>query len=88
MEGGIDAWRKAGLEVARDRRQPLELMRQVQITVGVMILLGVVLSSLVDPLFMLLPAFAGVGLMVSGTTGWCGMARLLHRMPWNRPASA
>lgn len=29
LEGGLDAWRKAGLPFAEDRRQPLELMRQV-----------------------------------------------------------
>src|SRR3546814_18710341 len=34
IEGGIDAWRRAGLEVAADRRQPLEMMRQVQLAAG------------------------------------------------------
>ena len=29
LEGGLDAWKKAGLPVAVDRRQPLELQRQV-----------------------------------------------------------
>jgi rhodanese-related sulfurtransferase len=27
VEGGLDAWKRAGLPVAEDRRQPLELMR-------------------------------------------------------------
>ena len=27
LEGGLDAWKKAGLPVAVDRRQPLELQR-------------------------------------------------------------
>src|SRR5205814_308993 len=31
VEGGLDAWKKAGLPVVADRRQPLELQRQVQI---------------------------------------------------------
>src|SRR3546814_18994344 len=34
LEGGIDAWRRAGLEVAADRRPPLELLRQVQLVAG------------------------------------------------------
>ena len=31
VEGGLDAWKKAGLPVVADRQQPLELQRQVQI---------------------------------------------------------
>jgi hypothetical protein len=26
----------------------------------------------------------GAGLIVAGTTRWCGMAKLIARMPWNR----
>jgi hypothetical protein len=26
----------------------------------------------------------GTGLIVAGVTRWCGMARLIARMPWNR----
>ena len=40
IAGGLDAWRKAGLPVATDRRQPLELQRQVQIGAGTLALLG------------------------------------------------
>jgi rhodanese-related sulfurtransferase len=29
LDGGIDAWKKAGLPVAVDRGQPIEIMRQV-----------------------------------------------------------
>jgi hypothetical protein len=38
------------------------------------------------PVFFGLAAFVGAGLVMAGTTGWCGMARLLAHMPWNRPA--
>lgn len=84
IEGGIDAWRRAGLEVVTDRRQPLELMRQVQLVAGGLVLLGVTLGFLVGPGFFILSAFVGAGLMVAGATGWCGMANLLRWMPWNR----
>lgn len=86
LEGGLDAWRKAGLPVVTDRRQPLELMRQVQLAAGGLILLGVLLGYLVSPAFFAISGFVGAGLMTAGATGWCGMARLLRRMPWNRPA--
>ncbi len=88
IEGGIDAWRSAGLEVVVDRHQPLELMRQVQLAAGGLVLLGAVLGFLVSPAFFLLSGFVGAGLMVAGATGWCGMATLLRHMPWNRRMAA
>jgi len=84
VEGGMDGWRKAGLAVARDKGQPLELMRQVQLGAGGLVLLGVMLGFLVAPGFFALSAFVGAGLMVAGATGWCGLATVLRRMPWNR----
>jgi rhodanese-related sulfurtransferase len=84
VEGGLDAWRRAGLPVAEDRRQPLELMRQVQIAAGSMVVLGVVLGALVSPWLYLLAGFVGAGLVFAGITGTCGLARLLRVMPWNR----
>jgi rhodanese-related sulfurtransferase len=84
LEGGIDAWKKAGLPVAFDRRQPIEIMRQVQIAAGSLILAGVALGYLAGPMFYLLSGFVGAGLTVAGVTGFCGMARLLALMPWNR----
>lgn len=84
VEGGIEAWRKAGLATVEDKSQPLPLMRQVQIAAGVLILLGVVLGYSVSSAFFLLSAFVGAGLTLAGVTGFCGMARLLAIMPWNR----
>jgi rhodanese-related sulfurtransferase len=86
LDGGLDAWKAAGLPVEEDRGQPLELMRQVQIAAGLLVLLGVALGFLVTPALFGLAAFVGAGLLVAGATGWCGMARLLAAMPWNRRA--
>ena len=88
VEGGIDAWKAAGLPVAENRKAPLELMRQVQIGAGSLVLLGVLGGAFVTPLLYLLAGFVGAGLVVAGVTGFCGMARLLRLMPWNRPAAA
>lgn len=87
LDGGLDAWRRAGLPVEADAGAPLELMRQVQLVAGALILLGVGLGFLVAPAWFALAAFVGAGLMMAGATGWCGMARLLAVMPWNRPAA-
>lgn len=84
LEGGLDAWKKAGLPVTVDARQPLEIMRQVQITAGSLVVLGVVLGTWAAPAFYGLSAFVGAGLMFAGISGWCGMAKLLALLPWNR----
>lgn len=85
LEGGIEAWKAAGLPVQKDHKQPIEIMRQVQITAGSLVLLGIILGTWVHPGFYGLSAFIGAGLTFAGTTGWCGMAKLLALMPWNRP---
>ncbi|MBF9233807.1 rhodanese family protein [Microvirga alba] len=87
LEGGINAWKKAGLPVAQDKTQPLELMRQVQIAAGSLTLLGVLLGAYVHPGFYALSGFVGAGLIFAGVTGFCGMARLLAFAPWNRKAA-
>lgn len=86
VEGGLDAWKKAGLPVAADRSQPLELQRQVQIGAGGLTFLGALLGILVSPWFLAVPLFVGAGLLTAGITGFCGMARLLVHAPWNRAA--
>jgi rhodanese-related sulfurtransferase len=88
LDGGIDAWRRAGLPTVADRSQPIEVMRQVQITAGALVLLGVLLGISVAPGFLFLAGFVGAGLLFAGASGWCGMATLLRKMPWNRRAVA
>jgi rhodanese-related sulfurtransferase len=84
LGGGLDAWRKAGLPVATDRRAPIELNRQVQIGAGSIVLVGTLLGLMVSPWLFALPLFVGGGLTMAGVTGFCGMAMLLMRAPWNR----
>ncbi len=84
LDGGIEAWKAAGYGVHSNAKAPLEIMRQVQITAGLLILTGVALGWLVNPAFYALSAFVGAGLTFAGATGWCGMAMLLKAMPWNR----
>jgi rhodanese-related sulfurtransferase len=88
IDGGLDAWKKAGLPVVTDRRQPIELQRQVQIGAGSLAFLGTMLGLFASPWFFIIPAFVGAGLMVAGVTGFCGMARILMRAPWNRATYA
>lgn len=84
MKGGLNAWKAAGYPVLEDRRQPLPLMRQVQIAAGALAFFGTLSGAFLSPVFYLIPGFVGAGLMFAGLTGWCGMAKLLAMMPWNR----
>lgn len=88
LEGGIEAWKQAGLPVARDTRRPIEMQRQVQIIAGSLVVAGIGLSQFVAPGFLALSAFVGTGLVFAGVSGWCGMAKVLAVMPWNRRGTA
>ncbi|HUW74233.1 MAG TPA: rhodanese-like domain-containing protein [Methyloceanibacter sp.] len=86
LSGGIDAWKQAGLPVVTDKSQPIEIFRQVMIGAGSLILAFVLLGAFAAPAFYGLAGLVGVGLVFGGVSGWCGMAKLLEVMPWNRPA--
>lgn len=92
LAGGIEAWKHAGKPTIKPAKAPkLPVMRQVQLTAGFLVALGVALGVTVTPWFLVLSAFVGCGLMFAGATGWCGMAMILAKMPWNRsskPAGA
>lgn len=88
LEGGIDAWKAAGLPVIADRGKPLDIMRQVQIAGGAIILISVLLVLIHSPAWVLLAGGVGIGMLHAGLTGSCAMTRLLEPMPWNRPKTA
>ncbi len=88
LDQGLAGWKKAGLRTVVNRRMPIPIQRQVQITAGLMVLLGVVLGFTVSPWFFGLSGFVGAGLTFAGLSGTCAMANLLALMPWNRRALA
>lgn len=84
LAGGIAAWKSANLPTIVPKKAVLPLMQQVQITAGSLVVIGLLLGWLVTPGFYLLSGFVGCGLVFAGITGWCGMAKVLGAMPWNR----
>lgn len=75
LEGGLDAWKKAGLPVVADASQPMELQRQVQITAGSLIVLGAVLGATASLGSMRSPALWARDLfspVPRGSAGWLG----------------
>jgi rhodanese-related sulfurtransferase len=83
VEGGITAWDEAG-HPTNSFTQRMPLMRQVLLVAGLLILIGFTGAHMVSEYFGLIVLAVGVGLTLSGLTGWCGMAMMLSRMPWNK----
>ena len=84
LEGGILAWKEAGLPVTASGKKVLPLDRQVQLAISLMILVGMMLGHFVSYTWFVLPLIAGLGLLNAGLTGWCGLAKIMAKTPWNR----
>jgi len=104
MAGGIEGLKRAGLPTAKPGATEttpcdcgcaaqtgghgFDVMRQTQMTIGVMVLTGVLLGHFVSPWFLILSGFMGCGLMMAGITGLCPLASFMAKMPWNRSPAA
>lgn len=84
LEGGISAWSAQGCEIETSGKFFLPLDRQVQLTIGLGVFVGSILGYLVSPSFFLLCGFFGSGLIFAGLSGYCGLAILMAKMPWNK----
>lgn len=83
LDGGMEAWLRAGLPVGTSERKPWSLERQVRAIAGSLVLLLTILGLTVSPWFFAGTLFVGGGLLFAGVTDLCLMATLLGRMPWN-----
>ena len=86
LDGGINGWLAAGQPVIRGAAR-ISLERQVRIIAGALVAIGAVLALLVNPLFALLPAAVGSGLVFAGVSDICAMGMLLGKLAYNRPAT-
>lgn len=84
FEGGILEWKNQNKPTVSATRNHFPIMRQVQITAGILILISTSLAITLHIGFLAIAAFVGAGLTFAGITGFCGMAKLLNLMPWNR----
>ena len=84
VDGGTNAWVSAGFPVAQGARSVIALDRQMRITAGTLIVLGVAIGALWHPAGYWLAGLIGAGLMVAGISNTCGMTMVLAKMPWNQ----
>ena len=83
LAGGIEAWSSDNLPI-ESLAKVISINRQVMITAGSIVLLGMLLGSLIHQGYYLLSTFVGAGLVFAGATGNCYMEKLLLKMPWNK----
>lgn len=89
LEGGITGWKRAGHAVmASQDTAParLSIFRQVQVIVGLLVLACVSIGLTGQPWGFVLAGIFGGALAFAGLSGWCGLALLLAKAPWNRVA--
>lgn len=86
LKGGTNAWTEDTLSLVSSTSTRWSMDRQVRLVAGVLILTGVGLGALVHPAWFGLAGFVGAGLTFAGLTDTCGMAFILAKLPWNKPA--
>jgi len=84
LDGGTSAWVKAGFPVVANAATRWALERQVRLVAGLLVVMGAMLALTVNPHWLYLSGFVGLGLVFAGLTNICAMASLLCKMPWNR----
>jgi rhodanese-related sulfurtransferase len=83
LQNGIEGWKENKLATIK-KGATINVQRQVMLIAGLLVLIGSLLSIYVNSNYIALPIFIGAGLSFAGLTGWCGMAMLLNKMPWNK----
>ncbi|MCK6418660.1 MAG: rhodanese-like domain-containing protein [Alphaproteobacteria bacterium] len=84
LDGGMESWKAAGLPVVAGGPR-ISIIRQIQMIIGSLIFFLVALGLAGMSLGFILAGMVAGALAFAGFTGWCGLAMLLQKMPWNKP---
>lgn len=84
LEGGVDAWIAQGFDVEKSSKKCLTLDRQVQLTIGTILISSFLLTYFININFVFIALLIGCGLSFAGLTGFCGLAMILAKAPWNK----
>lgn len=84
LEGGISSWVANSYDTESTGKAIMPIDRQVQVTIGFLIILFSLLTVFVNGSFVFLVLAIGCGLLFAGLSGTCMLALLLAKMPWNQ----
>lgn len=84
ISGGIESWQEEGFDITKGKKSVLPLDRQVQLSISTLLLVFSVFTLTVSSKFIWPIIFIATGLFIAGSTGFCGLARLIAQMPWNQ----
>jgi len=84
LDGGIEAWKRAGMPLERLPSAPWAIDRQMRLVAGIMVVLGAALAQFVHPGWIWLSGGVGLGLAHAAITDSCMMGNLMALLPWNR----
>ncbi|MFF4187682.1 rhodanese-like domain-containing protein [Streptomyces sp. NPDC001691] len=89
LTGGTNAWTQRGHDIRRPTgpSTPWAMDRQVRLAAGSLVLAGVIAGQRLSAARWVAAGVAG-GLVLSALTDTCGMAKILARLPHNRPTTA
>lgn len=84
IEGGFIAWSSDPGNPVHNSRKSISIQRQVLVAAGTLVLIASLSGLFINKAWFGLAIFVGAGLSFAGISGFCGMALLLERMPWNK----
>lgn len=84
IQGGIDAWEEAELPLIKSGGAKLSIFRQVQIILGFMLIVLIGAGIMGSMAALYLAIVFSTAFFIAGLTGFCGLAALLSKMPWNK----
>lgn len=84
LDGGIDEWIKNRLPVNSQRKIRFPIINQMQMIIGLMLVIFALCTIFVNKWFILGSLFIGFMLFIAGLSGFCLLINILAKMPWNR----
>lgn len=83
LTGGVPGFAMAGGHVVKGKDR-WDLERQVRLTAGSLVVLGLAGGKFVSPKIRTLAGIIGAGLTFSAATNTCVMGQAISAMPWNK----
>jgi rhodanese-related sulfurtransferase len=86
VEGGFEAWQTAKLPIVKANQTgpKISIAKQLQLLFSTTILVMLLLNFMGYSSALIVVAIIALMMLISNLTGFCGLAILLRKMPWNQ----